>query len=302
MKPIGTYQRRKRAFVVQSSIVRTACLLAVFAVGALFATVTRASETFRFDILGDRTGEAVPGVYEEAWTEAAADHPRFVISVGDTIQGESDDTMDEQWQAAMQLLRPFARIPKYFAPGNHDVWDAGSAVAYEKYTHHPLHYSFNYRQAHFTVLNEHQVDPLAPISPDELKFLTADLEAHRSQPLKFVVSHTPFWLLGAVTHDPAAQIQVLAKRFGVQYIIAGHLHQMLHFTNQGVTYLSMPSAGGHLRGAKLYKDGWFFAHTTFDVKGSSVSITIHELNPPHGEGRVTHPEDWGASGLVKSAK
>jgi hypothetical protein len=48
------------------------------------------SDSFRFAILGDRTGEAQPGVYEQVWKEVAAENPAFVLSVGDTIQGMND--------------------------------------------------------------------------------------------------------------------------------------------------------------------------------------------------------------------
>lgn len=301
-KLTGTYQRRKRAVAVQRFWLRLLLIAIVFGVSGWLSLTAFASNRFRFEIIGDRTGEPKAGVYEQAWKEAASMHPNFVVSVGDTIQGESDNTMNQQWQAVMQLLRPFAKIPTHFTVGNHDVWDSASAAAYEHYTHDRLYYSFDYEQAHFTILDENKVDPLAPISPDQLKFLSDDLKAHQSQPLKFVFSHTPFWLLGVMTRDMAAQMEVLAKKYNVRYVIAGHLHQMLHFDENGVTYLSVASSGGHLRGTKQYKDGWFFAHITVDVDGTSVQITIHELPPPYGKGRVTHPDDWGKFGLVSSQR
>ena len=45
------------------------------------------SNSFQFTIVGDRTGEAQPGVYEQVWQEVAKEKPKFVLSVGDTIQG-----------------------------------------------------------------------------------------------------------------------------------------------------------------------------------------------------------------------
>ena len=44
-----------------------------------------APDSFRFAILGDRTGEAQPGVYEQVWKEVAAESPVFVVSVGVVI-------------------------------------------------------------------------------------------------------------------------------------------------------------------------------------------------------------------------
>ncbi|HEY3456409.1 MAG TPA: metallophosphoesterase [Bryobacteraceae bacterium] len=248
---------------------------------------------FRFVILGDRTGEAVQGVYREIWREVDRDRPDFVVTVGDTIQGGDDRTVDAEWRKILQMLAPYRRYRIFFTPGNHDVWSEASARAYEKYTRHPLHYSFDYRQAHFTILDNSRSDRL----PDsEFAYLQKDLEQHKSQPVKFIVSHRPSWILNAALGNPNFPLHQLAKRYGVKYVIAGHIHQMLHFEVDGVTYLSMPSAGGHLRLEKQYDKGWFFAHTLVSVSGDSVSFEIKEAAPPYGQSRVTQLADWGVAG------
>lgn len=85
-------------------------------------------------------------------------------------------------------------------------------------------------------------------------------------------------------------------------MIAGHVHQMLHIDLEGVTYLSMPSSGGHLRNSKRYEDGWFFAQTPVDVRGRDAGFQIKELKPPLGQGRVTTLKDWGRVGLTAGAR
>lgn len=252
---------------------------------------------FRFAILGDRTGEAVAGVYEEAWRETAAERPAFVVNVGDTIQGGNDDTVNAEWRSASRLLLPYRRYRVFFTPGNHDVWSAASAQAFKKYTRHPLHYSFDYREAHFTILDNSRSDE---VPPSELEFLRNDLEAHKGQRLKFIFSHRPSWILQVVLGNPRFPLHQIAKQYGVQYVIAGHIHQMLAFHLDGITYLSMASSGGHLRASKRYQDGWFFEHSLVTVKGGSVQFQIEELAAPFGQGRATRPEDWGPAGLVES--
>ena len=61
-------------------------------------------------------------------------------------------------------------------------------------------------------------------------------------------------------------------QYGVQYVIAGHLHEMLHFRLEGIDYVSMPSAGGHLRGYQKYEDGWFFGYVGVDVKQNKANF------------------------------
>ena len=250
---------------------------------------------FTFAILGDRTGEAQPGVYEQVWREIAAERPAFVVSPGDSIQGGNDATAANEWRDVRQVWNRYPDIPLYLTPGNHDIWSVASEELFRKYSGHPPRYSFDYRQAHFTVLDNSRSDEL---SPEDLEFLESDLKAHPAAPLKMVFSHRPSWLLNVAARNPDFPLHRLAKRYGVAYVIAGHIHQMLRFELDGVTYLSMPSAGGHLRLSKAYQDGWFFAHARVDVDGPEAAIRIEEVKPPLGQGRTTVPADWGMLGLL----
>ena len=260
-------------------------------------------DSFQFVILGDRTGEAQPGVYERVWQEAAAEDPAFVLSVGDSIQGLNDSTAETEWRQFEQILTPYRRFPLYLAPGNHDIWSVRSKMLFQKYAAHPsqppqlAHYSFDYSRAHFTILDNSRSDSL---SPEEVQFLETDLETHKNQPVKFIVSHRPSWLVDAMLQNPGPRLHQLAKKYGVQYVVAGHLHQMLEVDLEGVRYLSMASAGGHLRGTMQYRDGWFFGYALVGVRGQAIDFHIKELKPPRGQGRVTEPKDWlKAGGALK---
>lgn len=253
-----------------------------------------AADSFRFVILGDRTGEAEAGVYEQIWSEAVRESPAFVVGVGDTIEGLNDQTVAAEWRGVDRLLRPFQRFQLYLAPGNHDIWSPRSERLFLQ--HAPgLHYSFDYGQVHFTILDNSQSDELRP---EELAFLETDLKAHAAQPVKFIVSHRPSWLADAAMQNTRSALQQLARRYGVQYIVAGHVHQMLHFELEGVTYVSMVSSGGHLRASGAYRDGWFFGYALVRADGTSVDFQIKEASLPHGQGRITKLADWGMNGLA----
>jgi predicted phosphodiesterase len=262
----------------------------------LYIPAAAAPDSFRFAILGDRTGETQPGVYEQVWKEVAAENPAFVVSVGDTIQGMNDASAEAEWLEANRILKPFRSYPLYLAPGNHDIWSEASERLFRQYAAHPVHYSFDYAQAHFTVLDNSRSDELPE---QELAFLEKDLKAHAGQPLKIIVSHRPSWLLNVALKNPNFALHQLARRYGVQYVIAGHIHQMLRLELEGVTYISLASSGGHLRLSGVYEDGWFFGHALVEVHGKSIDFQIRELSPPHGYGRITKLTDWGMAGLVK---
>ena len=254
-----------------------------------------AADSFRFAILGDRTGESQRGVYEQVWKEVAAENPAFVVSVGDTIEGLNDASAEAEWRQADQILKPFHRYPLYLAPGNHDVWSVASERLFRQYAAHTLHYSFDYGQAHFTILDNSRSEELPA---EELVFLEIDLKAHAGQPLKIVILHRPSWLVNVALQNPNFALHQLARRYGVQYVVAGHVHQMLHFELEGVTYVSMPSSGGHLRLSGAYEDGWFFGHALVEVHAKNIDFQIRETGAPRGEGRITKLTDWGMAGLV----
>jgi 3',5'-cyclic-AMP phosphodiesterase len=242
---------------------------------------------FHFVILGDRTGEAQPGIYEQVWKAAALEHPALVVTVGDTIQGLDDSTAEREWREAQRIFVP--GIPLYLTPGNHDIWSDLSEKLFRKYSGYAPHYSFDFQQAHFTILDNSRGEQF---SAAELGWLEADLRAHEKQPVKFIVSHRPSWIVDVLLKNPHNAVHQLAKKYGVRYVISGHIHQMIHSDLEGVTYLSMPSAGGHLRASMKYEDGWFFAHTVVEVTGDEVHFQIKEIH-----GRITTPADWTASGL-----
>ncbi|HWF11763.1 MAG TPA: metallophosphoesterase [Bryobacteraceae bacterium] len=275
---------------------RAAVTIALFAaaIGGLILLGAPEPDSFRFVLLGDRTGEAAPGVYERVWKDAAAAKPAFFLSVGDTIQGLDDATAEAQWREAEKLFGEWKQFPLYLAPGNHDIWSERSEQLFRKYSGHPAHYSFDYGNAHFTILDNSRSDEMPAT---ELAFLEQDLAQHKAQSPKFIVSHRPSWIVKAIIGDPGFRLHQIAKKYGARYVIAGHVHEMLHAELEGVDYVSMASAGGHLRASGKYADGWFFGYAVVDVGANGADFHIHELGAPWGEGRASSLSDWGPAGL-----
>jgi len=271
---------------------RTAACIVVLAALLSLLVAAPPDGSFRFVLLGDRTGEAQPGTYERVWRQIAAEQPAFVVSVGDTIQGLSDATADAEWRQIRATLQPYQRIPLYLAPGNHDIWSPLSEKLYRQYSGHPIHYSFDYKQAHFTILDNSRSELL---SVEEMNFLESDLAAHAGQPVKFIVSHRPSWVVDVAFKNTGSPLARLARKYGVSYVVAGHIHEMLHMELDGISYISLPSAGGHLRLSGRYEDGWFFGHTVAEVRGREVHFEVREI-----EGRVTTLNDWGTVGLAQA--
>jgi len=264
--------------------------LAALAVAAWLAIGGAAPDHLHFVLLGDRTGEAQTGVYERVWRELSGAQPAFVLSVGDTIQGLNDSTAEAEWRAALRIFEPYRKIPLYLAPGNHDIWSEASERLFRQYAGRAPHYSFDSGSAHFTVLDNSRSDDWPA---GELAWLEGDLREHAAAQVKFVVSHRPSWLLDAALGSTNGPLHRLAKRYGVCCVVAGHVHQLIHAELEGVTYLTLPSAGAHLRLSGEYKDGWFFGWTGVEVRGREVAFQIHALDGP-----VTPLSAWGRAGLL----
>jgi Icc protein len=242
---------------------------------------------FHFSILGDRTRLGSAEVYERVWEEIGRLHPDFVISVGDSIEGMNDSRAAAEWR---QLRRIWMRYPcpLYLTPGNHDIWNDFSRRLFEKETGRPPFYSFDFQNAHFTVLDNSRSFLLGQ---DQLRFLEDDLKANRDRAPKFVFFHQPFWIVFLRLGSGGFTLHRLARQYGVDYVVSGHTHQLVRLRRDGVTYIEVGSSGGDItRGTgrgEGFKQGWFYQHLWVTVEGARTRIQVKEL------GGKMHPlEEW----------
>lgn len=79
-------------------------------------------ENFQFAIVGDRTGGHRPGVFAQAMQQINWIQPEFVISVGDHIEGYTEDRneIDRQWDEVEALVNSL-EMPYFHVVGNHDI-------------------------------------------------------------------------------------------------------------------------------------------------------------------------------------
>ena len=249
---------------------------------------------FCFSILGDRTGDVDQQVYEQVWKEVDTLHPDFVINVGDTIQGGNDVTADSEWRALRQLWRRYT-YPLYFTPGNHDIWSAVSRAVYERETGRLAAYGFNYKNAHFTVLDNSQTENL---SGQQMEFLARDLAENKDRDPKFVFFHKPFWLIPVTFQNSDFPFHQLIRKYGVRYVVSGHGHQFVRLVQDGIVYLEAPSSGGQLKG-QGFVQGWFFGQVFTCVQGSQVEMLVKEVQSPMGKGHSFRAEEWLSNSSMK---
>ncbi|GAB3291290.1 metallophosphoesterase family protein [Parahaliea aestuarii] len=110
-------------------------------------------EHFQFAVVGDRTGGHRPGVFARAMAQLNLLQPEFVLSVGDHIEGYSEDR-DEvaaRWSEVEGHIDSL-QMPYFFVPGNHDI---SNPVMLDEWRsrHGRAYYHFRYRDVLFLVLS-----------------------------------------------------------------------------------------------------------------------------------------------------
>jgi hypothetical protein len=259
--------------------------------------VTEPKNDFRFSIMGDRTGGAQPQIFGRVWREVDLLHPDFVINVGDTIQGGVDEIAEDEWRDLRPIWQRYSHYPLYFTPGNHDVFSDTSRQIYERESRRPSFYSFDYQEAHFTVLDNSRTNDL---SPEQLDFLRRDLEQNKGKQPKFIFFHKPFWITLLISGNTQFPLHQIAKQHGVEHVISGHGHQFVRIVRDGIAYMEVGSSGGTMEAALKrghgFREGRFYHHVWGHVKGSKVSLTVKEIDGAKGAGRMFRAEEWDEHG------
>jgi Icc protein len=267
-------------------LVRVAGLVFVAGAASLLRPATAAGGDFA--ILGDRTGNAVHGVYEQVCREIAAHHPDFVINVGDTIEGLDDASAVSEWKEIRPAWKDFGDVPFYLVPGNHDIWSPSSERVWRAQTGHPPQYSFDFRGIHITVLDNSRSEGLGA---DQISFLESDLAGHPAQQPKFIFFHRPFWLLPIKFQNGDFPLHRMVRKYGAGFVVSGHVHEFDRSEYEGVQYVMVGSSGGslsHGRGAVRSNtglDGLYFGYAWVHVEGGSAKLEFRRVEAQRGWGK-----------------
>lgn len=161
---------------------------------------------FHFVVVSDRTGNHRPGVWQRAMDKIDLMQPAFVVSVGDLIEGYTEDRrqLNREWDEVDRMIRTLDS-PFFYVSGNHDysnevmaqVWAERLGASY---------YSFTYKGALFVVLNSALFDregvaghgkrggDWAKEQAAQLAWLDATLEQNADAKWTFLFMHRPFWI------------------------------------------------------------------------------------------------------------
>jgi hypothetical protein len=153
-------------------------------------------DSFRFVVMGDRTGGHEERVWEQAVAEVNALAPDFVMCVGDLIEGYTEDPaqLSAMWDEFASITGKL-NAPFLFCPGNHDVTNDLQLREYIARWGKDgrSYYSFDYRGCHFVVLDSVSADRLPEFAQAQFDWLAADLAGAKAAKHTFVFYHYPNW-------------------------------------------------------------------------------------------------------------
>lgn len=214
-----------------------------------------AGSDFRFVVVSDRTGEHRDGIFASAMPKIDLLEPAFVVSVGDLIEGYTEDRAElgEQWREIDGYVESL-RSPFFYVAGNHDFSnEVMSNVWRERYG--PSFYDFWYKDVHFVVLNSELFSAVGSRGrsipgPDTQEAQMAWVEQALTQDRKarwtFVLIHQPLWDYGKRVHPDWSRVeQLLGDR--PYTVFAGHLHEYTAATRNDRRYITLSTTGGGSR-------------------------------------------------------
>jgi hypothetical protein len=261
--------------------------------------------SFNFVIFGDRTGGVPEGlrVLEKAVVDANLMAPDLVMTVGDLIQGYTDEatwiTQMQEYRGVMKGLK----MPWYPVAGNHDIYWRGDGrplteheTSYEKHFG-PLWYWFEHKGCGFMVLFSDEGDLANPknsrsfrdpaqqkFSEGQMAWIQRSLNEMKDLKKVFVFMHQPRWDMKRYPGSNWADVhKLLVAHGGVKACFAGHIHRMRYDGEKdGIQLHTLATTGGSSAGN--FPDTGFLHHLNLvSVRSSGVhvsSIPISSVRDP----------------------
>ena len=210
-----------------------------------------AAEDFDFVVVTDRTGEHRAGIFASAMPKVNLLEPAFVLSVGDLIEGYTDDQeeLSKQWDEMEGFIAQLD-MPFFYLPGNHDLSNETMAHVWRE-RFGASYYYFVYKDVLFvglnselfgTVSNPRQPVPGPDSQAEQMAWLEGVLADHPDVRWTFVLVHQPLWDSPRIHPDWLQVEEWLGER---KYtVFAGHYHNYTKHVRHDRSYLTLATTGG----------------------------------------------------------
>lgn len=238
-----------------------------------------ATETdFTFAIISDLTGGERPGIYSRAVEQLNQLDPTFVLSVGDLIEGGTEDTLQlkKEWES-FDLRTENLNMPFFHLGGNHDLTNPEMRSYWNK-RYGPRYYHFSFGDVLFLMMDSEDYTEkrmleiyrardtalriikgeldgvyeestyykmperrLGSLGKEQLEYFQNILQQYRDVRWTFVLMHKPLWMREDI--NGLGQLETALKNRDYT-VINGHFHSFAHNNRHGMDYYILGTTGG----------------------------------------------------------
>ena len=208
-------------------------------------SLNNSSDQFQFAIVTDRTGGHRPGIFEKGVSKLNLLQPEFVMSVGDLIEGYTEDltVLEREWNEFDGFVQAL-EMPFFYVPGNHDITNQVMEQVWKDRLG-LTHYYFIYKDVLFLALNsedQYRGAGRGSIATPQYEWIQEVLAQHQDVKWTLVFMHQPLWVQET---DPVRWGDVeklLANR--KHTVFAGHRHNYQKFERNNANYFMLATTGG----------------------------------------------------------
>lgn len=211
---------------------------------------------FQFVVVTDRTGGLRPGIFEQGVEKVNLLQPEFVLSVGDLIQGYTEDVdeIKRQWDEFDEFVTRL-NMPFFYVVGNHDITNKVMEDIWKERLG-STYYHFVYHDVLFLCLNSEE-----GLDAHRSSFFSEQQRAYVRQALAdnpdvrwtMVFLHKPVWLAeeveaGKQEAEKSGWGEIESMLQGRKHtVFAGHIHRYTHRTRNNSNYITLATTGGGSR-------------------------------------------------------
>lgn len=212
--------------------------------------VNRSENDFQFAIVTDRTGDKRPGVFMDAINKLNLLQPEFVMSVGDLIDGYTENipVLERQWEEFDGFIKQL-EMPFFYVPGNHDITNQVMENLWKERLG-DTYYAFIYKGVLFLCLNSEDQKRGAgrgTISDKQFDWISKTLTENENVKHTLVFMHQPLWTLEDTKRWK--DVENLLKNRS-HHVFTGHYHRYTKYERNQGKYFVLATTGGrsNLRG------------------------------------------------------
>ena len=273
------------------------------------ADFDNAPDRFTFAAFSDLTGGERTGIFKVAIEQLRLLRPELIVSVGDLIEGGTDDReqLAREWDSFDERAQR-ARTRVFYTGGNHDLTSPVMWEVWEE-RYGRRYYHFRYRDTLFLVLDTednppefqqyiHEIRAAADkvvqeqgwgawpdteygrleerksgrISADQAAYFRQVIAANADVRHTFLLMHKPAWERPDEEHFATIEAALADRPYTVFY---GHVHSYLYEQRHGRDYIRLATTGGvQIEGREMA-----FDHVTLvTVSGDGVDIANLRLD------------------------